>query len=194
MSVILEGIKVLDVGTFVFGPAAATVMSDFGAEVIKIENPKMGDPYRYLSQMPPMPVCEDNYCWLLDARNKKSVALNLKDDAARSILLKLVEDADVFLTNYPPAVVESLSITYGDIRSAKENIIYAHATGYGEVGPERDRPGYDATAWWARSGLMDAVRSSGSGRLPPRQGAVQSSAKPRAARWREAWSSWAGAS
>ena len=68
---ILEGIRVLDVGSFVFGPAAATVMSDFGAQVIKVEPPDTGDPYRYLSRMPPLPVCPVDYCWLLDPREPR---------------------------------------------------------------------------------------------------------------------------
>ncbi len=155
----LDGIKVLDVGTFVFGPAVATVMSDFGAEVIKVEPPGIGDPYRYLSQMAPLPVSEHNYCWILTSRNKKSLALDLKKEEGREVLMKLVADADVFLTNFPPAVVERLRLTYSELKPLNERLIYAQATGYGEAGEESGKPGYDATAFWARSGLMDAVRS-----------------------------------
>ena len=86
---LLEGIKVLDVATFIFGPAAATVMSDFGADVIKIEHPKIGDPYRYLTAMAPMPACGHNYCWLLTGRNKRSVGLDLTKPEAREVLRKL---------------------------------------------------------------------------------------------------------
>ncbi len=86
---LLDGIRVLEVGTFVFGPAAATVMSDFGAEVTKIEAPGIGDPYRYLHTIYPMPVSEQEYCWILDGRNKKSVVVNLKEEAGREIVLKL---------------------------------------------------------------------------------------------------------
>lgn len=159
---ILEGIKVLDVGTWIFGPAAAVVMSDFGAEVIKIENPGMGDPYRYLYQMAPMPASDQNYPWMLDGRNKRSVALNLKDDEAREILYKLCADTDVFITNYPPAVLANLGIAYEDIGPLKEDLVYAQVSGYGEKGPEANKPGYDATVYWARSSLMDVVRSHGS--------------------------------
>ena len=158
---ILAGIRVLDVGSFVFGPAAATVLSDFGAEVIKIEPPLAGDPYRYLSQMPPLPACEQDYCWTLDGRNKKSVALDLKDPEAHAILLRLAERADVFLTNYPAGVLRSLRLEYADLRRLNDRLIYAHATGFGDEGPEADKPGYDATAWWARSGLQDVVRPQG---------------------------------
>ena len=155
---ILAGVKVLDVGSFVFGPAAATVMSDFGADVIKVEPPTTGDPYRYLAQMPPLPTCDENYCWLLTARNKRSVALDLKQDEGREILLELAGEADVFLTNYPVPVLRSLRLSYEDVATANERLIYAHATGFGHSGPESDKPGYDATAWWARSGLQDVVR------------------------------------
>ncbi len=76
---ILSGLRVIDCGTYIAGPAAAAILSDFGAEVIKIERPPYGDPYRYLSQVPGMPVSDKNYCWILDDRNKKSIALDLSD-------------------------------------------------------------------------------------------------------------------
>jgi formyl-CoA transferase len=158
---ILDGIRVIDVGTFVFGPAAATVMSDFGAEVIKIENPNGGDPYRLLHQMPPLPAAKLDYCWLLDSRNKKSVALHLKRPEAREVLLRLVETADVLVTNYQPSVLADLQLRFEDVAPRNPRLVYAHATGYGGDGPEVEKPGYDATAWWARSGLMDVVRAAG---------------------------------
>ena len=161
MRPILEGIRVLDVGSFVFGPAAATVMADFGADVVKIEPPATGDPYRYLHQMPPLPKCEEDYCWLLTGRGKRSVALDLKDAEAREILLRLVREADVFVTNYPVRALAGLRLAWRDLEPLNPRLVYAHATGYGEAGPEADKPGYDATAWWARSGLQDAVRPRG---------------------------------
>src|SRR5215831_16734720 len=80
---ILSGLRVIDCGTYIAGPAAATVMSDFGAEVIKIERPPHGDPYRYLPLVPGMPTGNTDYCWLLDGRNKRSLALNLSTGAGR---------------------------------------------------------------------------------------------------------------
>jgi formyl-CoA transferase len=156
---VLDGLRVVEVATFVFGPAAATVLSDFGADVVKIEHPVTGDPYRYLRELPPLPRCEQNYCWLLDGRNKRSVAADLKSEAGRRIVLELVRGADVFLTNYHPSVLADLRLRYEDLEGENERLVYAHATGYGEDGHEVERPGYDATAWWARSGLMDAVRA-----------------------------------
>jgi len=145
---------VIDCGTYIAGPAAATIMADFGAEVIKIERPPLGDPYRYLSTLPGMPLSEHLFCWMLDGRNRKSVALNLEDDAAREVLLRLVGTADVFLTNYQPALIQKFRVGYDDLRTLKDGLIYAHVTGYGEGGPDVDEPGYDQTAYWARSGLM----------------------------------------
>jgi crotonobetainyl-CoA:carnitine CoA-transferase CaiB-like acyl-CoA transferase len=158
---ILEGIRVVEVATFVFGPAAGTVMGDFGAEVIHVEPPATGDPYRYLPQLKPLPECEHNYCWLLDARNKKSLAVDLKSEAGREVLLALVSGADVFITNYHPSVLADLRLRYEDLAPLNPRLVYAHATGYGEEGAEVEKPGYDATAWWARSGMMDAVRPAG---------------------------------
>jgi crotonobetainyl-CoA:carnitine CoA-transferase CaiB-like acyl-CoA transferase len=153
---LLSGIRVIDCGTYIAGPAAATVMADFGAEVIKIERPPLGDPYRYLSKVPGMPLSEHLFCWMLDDRNRKSVALNLEDDAAREVLLRLVGTADVFLTNYQPALIEKFRLGYDELRNLNKQrgLIYAHVTGYGESGPDVDEPGYDQTAYWARSGLM----------------------------------------
>ena len=158
---VLEGLKVLDVATFIFGPAAATVMSDFGADVIKIEHPRGGDPYRYLSAMPPLPECVHNYCWLLTGRNKRSVALDLTLPEAREVMRELVRGADVFITNYHPSVLEKLELRWDDLRPLNPRLVYAQASGFGEAGEEVEKPGYDASAWWGRSGLMDAVRAFG---------------------------------
>jgi formyl-CoA transferase len=158
---LLSGIRVIDCGTYIAGPAAATVMSDFGAEVIKIERPPLGDPYRYLSRIPIMPVSDLLYCWILDNRNKKSIALNLGDDEGREVLLKLVETADVFITNYQPSLVHKFGIGFEDLQSLNDRLIYAHVTGYGEEGEDAEKPGYDMTAYWARSGLMGTMRYAG---------------------------------
>jgi len=155
---IFDGLKVIDCASFIAGPAAATVMSDFGAEVIKIEPPGMGDPYRRRGTpapgRPPL-----NPGFFLDARNKKSLALDLRSDQGRAVLYRLVANADVFITNYPPPARARLGITYADLAPLNPRLIYASFTGYGETGPEANKPGFDATAWWARTGLMDLVRA-----------------------------------
>src|SRR4051794_33463115 len=155
---IFDGLRVIDCASFIAGPAAATVMSDFGADVIKIEPPGIGDPYRKRAvPIPGRPAVNPGF--VLDSRNKKSLALDLRSDAGREVLYRLVRDADVFITNYPPPVRARLRITYGDLSHLNERLIYASFTGYGETGPEASKPGFDATAWWARTGLMHLVRA-----------------------------------
>ncbi len=154
---IFDGLKVIDCASFIAGPAAATVMSDFGAEVIKIEPPGAGDAYR--RRAVPVPGRPLNPGFMLDGRNKKSLALDLRNAAGRAVLHRLVKDADVFITNYPPPVRRRLGITYEELAPLNERLIYASFTGYGETGPEADKPGFDATAWWARTGLMHLVRA-----------------------------------
>src|SRR5581483_2672717 len=156
---IFEGLKVLDCASFIAAPAAATVLADFGAEVIKIEPPGSGDPYRHLPKLPGYPISPHNYAWLLESRNKRSLALDLAKAEARAVLYRLASEADVFITNYPPAVRKRLGIAYDDIKPLNRRLIYASFTGYGEKGEEADKPGFDSNAYWARSGLMDLVRA-----------------------------------
>jgi formyl-CoA transferase len=156
---IFEGLKVLDCASFIAAPAAATVLSDFGADVIKIEPPGSGDPYRNLPNLPGYPHCEHNFAWMLEARNKKSIALDLSQAEAQAVLYRLVAEADVFITNLPPSVRNKLGITYDHLAHLNERLIYASFTGYGEKGEEANKPGFDSNAYWARSGLMDLVRA-----------------------------------
>src|SRR5262249_44644545 len=156
---IFEGLKVLDCASFIAAPAAATVLSDFGADVIKIEPPGSGDPYRNLPNLPGYPVSEHNFAWLLEARNKRSLALDLSKPEGRAVLHRLAPEAGVFITNYPPAVRERLGITHAHLAPHNERLIYASFTGYGEKGEEANKPGFDSNAYWARSGLMDLVRA-----------------------------------
>ena len=157
---LFEGLKVVDAASFIAGPSAATIMADYGAEVIKIEPPDVGDSLRWLIANGRMPEGKENYCWELTSRNKKSLSLNLKEAEALEILRDLVVSADVFVTNMPFPVRKKLKITSKEICPLNERLIYASLTGYGEVGPDADRTAYDSMAWWARSGLMDWVRPS----------------------------------
>ncbi len=156
---IFSGLKVLDCASFIAAPAAATVLSDFGADVIKIEPPGAGDPYRNLPNLPGYPTGEHNFAWLLEARNKKSIALDLAKPEAQAVLYRLVEEADVFITNMPPPVRAKLGITHDHLAHLNDRLIYASFTGYGEKGEEANKPGFDSNAYWARSGLMDLVRA-----------------------------------
>jgi len=159
---IFSGLKVLDFASFIAGPAATTVLSDFGAEVIKVEPPGIGDPYRYLYMTPPNPRLKENYAWQLTNRNKRSLVLDLKSPQAAEVVGRLVRWADVLVTNFPPRVKRGLKLTYEDVSPLNSRLIYADITGYGELGPEADKPGFDITAYWARSGLMQFTRDSSS--------------------------------
>jgi crotonobetainyl-CoA:carnitine CoA-transferase CaiB-like acyl-CoA transferase len=159
---IFAGLKVIDCASFIAGPAAATILSDFGADVIKVEPPDIGDPYRFLYLLPPNPVSNKNYFWRLTNRNKRGIALNLKSREGLDIMHKLIKGADVFVINYPPHILKALGLRYEDVSQINPRIVYADISGYGENGPEADKPGFDVTAYWARTGLMDAARNEGS--------------------------------
>ena len=157
---LFEDLLVLDCASFIAGPAAATILSDFGARVVKIEPPIIGDSFRQFRHMSGAPKADIDYGWVLDNRNKESLALDLKQPAARAILETLVRRADVFITNFPGPIRDKLRLRATDLMPLNERLIYASITPYGEVGPDKDRTGYDSTAWWARSGLMDHVKPS----------------------------------
>src|SRR5215472_19277695 len=131
---LFSDLLVIDCGSFVAGPAAATIMSDFGARVIKIEPPGAGDSYRQLIKLHGVPLCERDYFWLLDNRNKESLALDLKQDGARRILETLIARADVFITNFPGPIRERLRLRAEDVLPFNERLIYASLTPYGEEG------------------------------------------------------------
>ena len=162
MARIFSGLKVIDLASYIAGPAATTILSDFGADVIKVEPPGSGDPYRNFYATPPNPVCEYNYAWQLTNRNKRGLALDLKNAAAKEVLRRLVRWADVLVTNYPPKVRKGLGLTYEEVGPDNPRLIYADITGYGASGPEADKPGFDVTAYWARTGLMQVTHDEGS--------------------------------
>ena len=155
-----KGLRVLDCASFIAAPVAGTVMGDYGADVIKIE-PTTGDSFRELFRSPGMPDTERNYPWELMSRNKRSLALDLKQPDALAALHRLVAQADVFITNQPLPVRRKLGITYEALKHLNPRLIYASFTAYGETGPEADKSGFDSTVYWARTGLMDLMRASG---------------------------------
>lgn len=155
---LFDGLRVIDCASFVAAPAAATLMSDFGADVIKIEPPE-GDPYRWSYAVPGQPVPQHNYLWMLGSRNKRSLALDLKTAEGLAVLYRLLDGADVFITNLPLSVRRRLKVGYEDVCPDRPRLIYASLTAYGEAGPEVDKAGFDTTAYWARSGLMDLMRA-----------------------------------
>lgn len=150
---------VIDCASFIAGPAAATVLGDYGARVIKIEPPGVGDAIRNLFRLRGTPE-EVDYFWTLESRNKESLTLDLRRPEAKAVLHALVKRADVFITNSPFPARDRMGLRAEDLMPLNPRLIYASLSPYGEQGPERDRTGFDATAWWARSGLMDMVRAS----------------------------------
>jgi crotonobetainyl-CoA:carnitine CoA-transferase CaiB-like acyl-CoA transferase len=155
---LFAGLKVIDCASYVAAPAAATVLGDFGAEVIKIEPPGDGDPWRVQYRRQGMPPSNHNHPWLMDNRGKRGLGLDLKAEAGRAVLERLIAQADIFITNVPLPGRERLRIRYEDFAEKYPRLIYASLTAYGEVGEEAGKTGFDATAYWARSGLMDEVR------------------------------------
>jgi len=157
----LQGLRVLDLASFIAGPVATTVMGDYGAEVIKIEPPGEGDPQRKLGQAHSIPQHPVNFCWHLVNRNKRAIVLDLKHTDGRAAFDRLVKTADVMVVNFPLKVRERLKMRYADVAPLNPRLIYASMTGYGEQGPDAEQPGFDSTAFFARSGLLDALTYAG---------------------------------
>jgi formyl-CoA transferase len=149
---LLEGLKVIDLASFLAAPGAATLMADYGAEVIKIE-PSGGDGYRRLRGN-----WKTDYNWQLTSRNKLGMSIDITSSEGRDILLKLLEDADVLVTNFRKDQLEKYSISYDLLHAQFPRLIVAQLTGYGNVGPDRRRRGYDSTAWFAQTGIMQLMK------------------------------------
>ena len=147
----LQGVRVVELAVWVAGPGAGGVLSDWGADVVKIEPPE-GDPCRNLFmnlaglKEPKSPPFD------LDNRGKRSVVLDTRDDEARALARRLVEGADVFISNLRPDALAKLGLDWESLAPACPRLVYASITGYGLRGPERDRAAYDVGAFWARTG------------------------------------------
>lgn len=154
---LLGDIRVVELATMVFAPSACVVLAEFGAEVIKVEEPRTGDLNRGYHRLPGMPESELAYTFEVDNRNKKSVALDLKTAAGHAALLTLIGGADVFVTNLRAQALARLRLDYAALQASNPRLIYAHATGYGSEGEEREKPGYDTISYWSRSGIESHV-------------------------------------
>jgi crotonobetainyl-CoA:carnitine CoA-transferase CaiB-like acyl-CoA transferase len=157
---IFSGLKVVDLASFIAGPSAAVILSDFGADVIKVEPPN-GDLWRIGHHLPPQPASEDAYPWHLANRNKRGIALDLKSPSAHQVLEKLVKWADVLIVNTPHPARARLKLEYQDVVQWNPRLIYADITGFGDKGPDANLPGFDITSYWARSGLLSMTRDAG---------------------------------
>ncbi|MAW54062.1 MAG: hypothetical protein CMM69_01125, partial [Rhodospirillaceae bacterium] len=140
----LQGIRVLDIGTLIAGPFGATMLGDFGAEVIKVEQPGRGDALRGTPQADGTANRSTN--WLVEARNKKSVTLNLRVEAGQSILKEMIKHADVLFENFTPGTLERWGLGWEEVRKINPKIIMVRVSGYGQVGPYTKRSGYDRIA------------------------------------------------
>src|SRR6266699_573551 len=157
---IFSGLKVVDLASFIAGPSAAVILSDFGADVIKVDPPN-GDTWRIGHKIPPQPQAKDAYPWHLANRNKRGITLDLKSPSASQVLEKLVKWADVLIVNTPHPARKKLRLEYDDVVQWNPRLIYADVTGFGENGPDANLPGFDITSYWARSGLLSMTRDAG---------------------------------
>jgi crotonobetainyl-CoA:carnitine CoA-transferase CaiB-like acyl-CoA transferase len=157
---IFSGLKVVDFSSFIAGPGAAVILSDFGADVIKVEPPS-GDTWRIGYKIPPQPRAKDNYPWHLNNRNKRGLALDLKSPQAGAIVERLVKWADVLIVNTPHPARRKLKLEYEDVKRWNPRLIYADLTGFGDKGPDAELPGFDITSYWARTGLLSLTRDAG---------------------------------
>lgn len=163
----LEGIKVVEMASIAAGPAAAAMMAEWGADVIKIE-PIEGDRGRHT--LPGLGVhnLEINPDVDLHNRGKRSIALQLNNPESHEIILKLIEKTDVFLTNMQPHKLEQRKLDWPDLSAVNPRLIYASITGYGRKGPHRELPGIDHAAFWARSGMVNLITPKGQEPVPIR--------------------------
>lgn len=158
MANILDGVKVVEVGHVVAIPTAAAMMGDCGADVIKVEA-LTGDQSRKFRGT------DVNPGFYMHNRSKKGIAVDLKQEAGQAIVHKLVKDCDIFLTNYLQRSLEKLKMDYDTISGIKPDVVYGIVTAYGSKGPDKEMPGYDFAAGWARSGIQYMLTAPGT--IPP---------------------------
>ncbi len=155
----LEGVRVVELGVWVAGPAAGGVLADWGADVVKIEPPGLGDPARSFGSMfgdfPFNPIFEN------DNRSKRGIVLDLQQAEGREIALELLDEADVFVTNVRLAALERLGLDHATLLARNPRLVYGAITGYGFDGPDKDKAAYDIAGYWSRSGVASLLTSPG---------------------------------
>ena len=135
----LDGVRVLELGSFIAGPFAGQLLGDYGAEVIKVEPPRLGDPMRKWGQ------CDDDghsYWWPSIARNKRSVAIDLRGDEGREVVRRLALNSDVVLENFTPGRLDQWELGYHHLAAAHPGLIMTHVSGFGQTGPRATDPGF----------------------------------------------------
>lgn len=158
----LDGVRVVELATFIAAPACARFLADQGADVIKVES-LGGDGTRHapLAEGRPELGMAENVTFELENGNKRAVAMDLKHPKCFEAFMKLVSQADVFITNWRPKALEKMGLDYESLKKKYPKLIYASVTGYGDKGPDKDLPGYDYTAFWARSGMLGSLYEKG---------------------------------
>jgi crotonobetainyl-CoA:carnitine CoA-transferase CaiB-like acyl-CoA transferase len=162
----VEGIKVVELGVWVAGPAAGGILADWGADVIKIEPPR-GDPGRMFGRMLGLDDLGVNPPFEMDNRNKRSIVLDLTTEEGHDTALELLTDADVFVTNVRPGALQRLGLDFGTVSAHNPRLVYGLITGYGETGRDADRAAYDIAAFWSRAGVAQLLTRPGD--TPPFQ-------------------------
>ena len=161
MKDVLAGIRVVEVASWTFVPISGAVLSEWGADVIKVEHPSSGDPQRGLVSSGLVPGGGGvNFMFEIPNRGKRSVGLDVSTDGGRELLYRLVETADVFVTNYLPDVRRRLRIDVDDIRARNPNVVYVRGTGQGTRGPDAGKGGFDGASFWGRAGLAMAFKDA----------------------------------
>jgi crotonobetainyl-CoA:carnitine CoA-transferase CaiB-like acyl-CoA transferase len=161
----MEGIRVVELGVWVAGPAAGGILADWGADVVKIE-PPTGDPARMFGRMLGL---EDGASppFDMDNRGKRSVVLDLRTEEDQGLALELLDGADVFITNVRPGALRRIGLDFETVADLNPRLVYGLITGYGDAGPDADRAAYDVAAFWARAGLAHLLTRPGD--TPPFQ-------------------------
>jgi crotonobetainyl-CoA:carnitine CoA-transferase CaiB-like acyl-CoA transferase len=161
----MEGVRVVELGVWVAGPATGGILADWGADVIKIE-PPTGDPARMFGRMLGLDI-DVSPPFEMDNRSKRSIVLDLTTDDDRATALELISGADVFVTNVRPGALRRLGFDFESLAAAHPRLVYGLITGYGETGPDADRAAYDVAAFWSRGGLAHLLTRPGD--TPPFQ-------------------------
>jgi len=153
MTQVMKGVRVLEVAQFTFVPAAGGVLTDWGADVIKIEHPVRGDAQRGIQMLQRLAVNPQRSSLMQHPnRGKRSVGIDIATEEGQQLIYEIARTSDVFLTNYLPSIRQKLKIDVEHIRAVNPNIIYVRGSAYGDKGPDRDKGGFDSTAYWARGG------------------------------------------
>jgi crotonobetainyl-CoA:carnitine CoA-transferase CaiB-like acyl-CoA transferase len=164
VSGLFSDLKVIDAASFLAGPCAATIMSDYGADVIKIE-PLTGDRHRTIAGGH-----ESDFSWQLTGRNKRSLALDFTTPAGYAVLKKILVNADVFIVNFSTANLARYQLTYEHLKAINPQLIFAQISAYGLKGPDAEKRAFDLTGWFARTGILDIMHAKDSPPAPPAGG------------------------